>query len=130
MYTGTMCKVVQAVMGLSHKPSEAGRQGRQQTRSAAFGILAPNKTTGVQVRYDYKFHRTHGIYTRPDGVLWLVEIGINRGIIARPLPIVPGSNKPPFRDSITARGDSDMLEVLDALGCVPTGETFPNTPTG
>ena len=130
MYTGTMCKVVQAVMGLGRiNPAKLGDKAVNKQDPQLSAYLRQIKTTGVQVRYDYKFHRTHGIYTGPDGVLWLVEIGINRGIIARPLPIVPGSNKPPFRDSITARGDSDMLEVLDALGCVPTGEAFPNTPT-
>lgn len=130
MYTGMMCKVVQAVMGLGRiNPSKLGDKAINKQDPQLSAYMRHIKSTGVQVRYDYKFHRTHGIYVGPDGVLWLIEIGINRGILARPLPIVPGSNKPPFRDSITVRGDSDMLEVLDALGCVPTGEAFPNTPT-
>jgi len=130
MYSGKMCAVVQAVMGL-------GRIRISKLSDTPVGANSNNtpkylkevKANGVQIRYDYKFHRTHGIYTGADGVLWLVEIGINRGILARPLPIVPKSRSNAFRDSAAARSDSDLLAVYDELGCFPSGEAFPNTPT-
>lgn len=126
MYTGRMCQVVQAVMGLGRIDiSKIADKAINKQSSTLAKYLREVRAYGVQVRYDYKFHRTHGIYTGPDGVLWLVEIGVSRGVVARPLPIIPGSDKPAFRQSAEIRGDADVLAVLDELGCFPSGETFP-----
>ena len=98
MWSGTMKKVVQLVMGYGN---------------------------GVQVQYDYKFARTHGITKAADGRLWLVEVSITRGVVAMPLPIYPDSDGKAFKKSAAARKDKAMEFVLDELGCLPTGEAFP-----
>lgn len=126
-WSGTMKKVVQVVFGL-------GRINKNKLRDPN----EPDKTTqymkdvgqnGVQVQYDYKFMRTHGIYKGPDNTLWLVEISSNKGVIAMPLPIFPGSDKPGFALRAKQRGDTAMEKVLDELGCLPTGEGFPTGKT-
>ena len=122
-WSGTMKKVVQIVFGL-------GRINKNKLRDPN----EPNTTTkymedvdrhGVQVQYDYKFMRTHGIYKGPDNTLWLVEISSNKGVIAMPLPIFPDSDKPGFVQRAQQRGDTAMTKALDELGCLPTGEGFP-----
>lgn len=125
MYSGTMKKVAQIVMGL-------GRIGKAKLRDPR-AVKPDTKyiedvgSNGVQIRYDWRFFRTHGITVGADGRLWLVEISSNRGVIARPLPIFPHSMTEGFRRRAEARGDTAMLTALDELGCLPTGEAFPNT---
>lgn len=125
MYSGTMKKVAQIAMGL-------GRIGKAKLRDPR--AVKPDtkyikdvEANGVQIRYDWRFIRTHGITVGADGRLWIVEISNNRGVLARPLPIFPHSMTEGFRERAEARGDLAMLTVLDELGCLPTGEAFPNT---
>ena len=125
MYSGTMKKVAQIAMGL-------GRIGKAKLRDPR-AVKPDSKyikdvdANGVQIRYDWRFIRTHGITIAADGRLWIVEISSNRGVIARPLPIFPHSMTEGFRERAEARGDSAMTTALDELGCLPTGEAFPNT---
>lgn len=120
MYSGTMKKVVQAVMGL-------GRQRREAfvdddipgDTPSAYAISV--EATGVQVRFDYKFHRTHGIYKGEDDTLWLVEISMTQGVLARPLPMFPASAVAKFRRF----SDTAIAVILEELGGLPTGEAFP-----
>lgn len=125
MYSGKMKKVVQAVMGL-------GRIGKEKLRDPAAQVadskyIKDVNSSGVQVRFDWRFTRTHGIYRAPDNVLWLVEISSNRGVIARPLPLFPDSTTVGFYERYVARGDRAMVYLLDELGGLPTGEAFPGT---
>ena len=124
MYSGKMQKVVQAVMGLGRMPGPMLRDMQQQgVRSTYVDEIRAN---GVRVLYDYKHQRTHGITVASDGRLWLVEISITRGVLAMPLPIYPDSDTQSFRAKFEARGDEDIVAVLDELGGFPTGESFPS----
>ena len=123
MYSGKMCKVVQIVMGL-------GRIGVAKLRDASVNkpdtrFMEQVESAGVQIRYDWRFVRTHGITTGADGRLWLVEIGSNRGVIARLLPMFPDSDMDGFFESALIRKDRAMVTALEELGCLPTGEAFP-----
>lgn len=129
MWTGTMKKVVQLVMGFGrinvaklYDPNLPKQT--QDTKKYAQDV----KALGVQVRFDYKFSRTHGITKAADGRLWLVEISITRGVVAMPLPIYPNSKTVGFSNRATSRGDAAMVTALDELGCLPTGEAFPGDP--
>lgn len=129
MYTGKMAKAVSAVMGLGRidiSKMADPRLYRQDKDLSKY--LRDVKAKGVQVRYDYKWHRTHGIYMGPDGRAWLIEIGVNRGVVARPLPALPRSLQPGFADSLELRQDEDLKAVFEELNCIPSGEAFPNTP--
>lgn len=132
MWSGKMKKVVQVVMGLGHlSPKKfyntkfTKEADKEKIKNSLY--VAQVGQDGVQVRYDYKFLRTHGIHKAADGKLWLIEIGINRGVLAMPLPIFSGSDKAGFRAVAEARGDHALVSALDELGCLPTGEAFPTS---
>ena len=144
MYSGAMRQVVQALMGF-------GRQRRNGSHETSLYETFTSPTTGVgvsaqyakdvstdglQIRYDWRFSRTHGITRASDGRLWLVEIGISSGVIAMPLSLHPATTTAAFRDYVTKRllprdrlhehnNDGEALAMLDALGGFPTGESFP-----
>lgn len=122
-WSGTMKKVVQIVFGLGRTNKNNLRDPNEPNKSTQY--MKDVDQNGVQVQYDYKFMRTHGIYKGPDNTLWLVEISSNKGVIAMPLPIFPGSDKPGFALRAQQRGDTAMEKALDELGCLPTGEGFP-----
>lgn len=120
-WSGKMKAVVQAVMGFGKLRKTQIPKNPKEYRDQTIG-------TGIQVRYDYKFTRTHGIHTAADGRLWLIEISINRGVLAMPLPIYPNSDGMPFRTRYANAEDIAMVAVLDELGCLPTGQAFPTLP--
>jgi len=126
-WSGTMKKVVQIVFGLGRINKNKLRDPNEPSKSTQY--MKDVDQNGVQVQYDYKFMRTHGIYKGPDNTLWLVEISSNKGVIAMPLPIFPGSDKPGFALRAQQRGDTAMEKALDELGCLPTGEGFPTGKT-
>lgn len=132
MYSGLMRRVVQLLMGY-------GLQFAGLYRSTTWKLFAGGPTVtpplsayesevlsnGYQVRFDYRFYRTHGIGRGADGRLWLVEIGSTRGIVAMPLPLHPDSQLAEFRALLEERQDEEVLQVLDLLGGLPSGESFP-----
>lgn len=123
MYSGLMCKVAQIVMGLGKiNPAKLRDPNKPDEPDSKYikDITGP----GVQMRYDYKFYRTHGITVAEDGRLWLVEISSFRGVIAMPLPIFPRSTTLGFKERASARKDDAMVYALEELGCLPTGESF------
>ena len=122
-WSGTMKKVVQIVFGLGRINKNKLRDPNEPNKSTQY--MKDVDQNGVQVQYDYKFMRTHGIYKGPDNTLWLVEISSSKGVIAMPLPIFPGSDEPGFALRANARGDRAMERALEELGCLPTGEAFP-----
>jgi hypothetical protein len=123
MYSGTMAKVVQVALGL-------GRINVAKFKSLATlnfpetPYMKDVASNGVQIVYDYKFSRTHGITRASDGRLWLVEISVTRGVVAMLLPIFPNSNTAAFY-AAAEKNDPAMRKALDDLGCLPTGEGFP-----
>lgn len=126
-WSGTMASVVQLCMGLGRLPKSALKDPKNP--------LAPKtkymdevEAYGVQIRFDYKFMRSHGIYRSEDRRLWLVEISAVRGVVAMLLPIFPNSNSTGFLTKAIGRGDEAMQLALLELGCLPTGEAFPTTP--
>lgn len=123
MWTGTMAKVVQLLFGMGRigKRKMRGELGTPAYREYVKGV----ENDGVRVRYDYKFMRTHGVVRGSDKSLWLVEVSAARGVVAMPLPFIPGSDLASFRDRAQSRGDDHMVDVLEDLGCLPSGESFP-----
>ena len=121
-WSGMMKKVVQVVMGLGKINKNKLRDPKNPKTTAYMDAVEAN---GVQVQFDYKFMRTHGIHRGADNRLWLVEISSTKGVVAMPLPIFPGSDKPSFFLRAQQRGDASMMRALEELGCLPTGESFP-----
>ena len=93
---------------------------------SAFGLFnRPSEATAfeLQVRYDYRFNRTHGLAWDGDGKCYLVEIA-SRGVHVMPLPLDPVSMDEMGR----ARYHElypELSEFMAVLGGFPTGATFP-----
>jgi hypothetical protein len=141
MYSGTMKKVVQALLGFGRQLTD----GDGNPLSVYGDIIDANsvlsetvgeereltayessvKDNGVQIRYDFRSFRTHGICFDSDNNLWLVEISMNRGGIAMRLPLHEGTTGIDFYNALDELGDVDGLTLLDEFGGFPTGENFP-----
>lgn len=135
MYSGTMRSLVQVLMGFGRStvrdgksvsvydlPAKKGRAARVQPVTA-YG--AKVLKSGLQITYDWRFTRTHGVTYAEDGRAWLVEIGIANGVYAMPLPLHPDTTTAAFRLRMEKAGDAEALAVLDLFGGFPTGESVP-----
>lgn len=136
MYSGRMKRVVQVLMGFGKQEVDGNRETsiydstdpKPKSKKKPPALTTYQKDVqkkGLQIRYDWRFMRTHGITTAADGRLWLVEVGITQGVLAYPLPLNAKTQDPTFRDKLTKMGDTAGLAVLDELGGWPTGETLP-----
>ncbi|MGO4700295.1 hypothetical protein [Dyella sp. 2RAB6] len=137
MFSGTMRHLVQVLMGFGRQARKAGKPTSiyEQTKPRRDGATAPQPTAyqrrvardGLQIRFDWRFSRTHGITYAADGRPWLVEIGITQGILATPLALNPNTTSAAFRKRIEDKADEEALDILDRYGGFPTGEGFPPT---
>jgi hypothetical protein len=131
MYSGKMRKVVQAVMGFGKRQKKSIYDNLPPHIRSDLVPIPPTlyeistAATGIQVRFDYRFPRTHGIVTAADGKLWLIEIGQPRGVLAMPLPLVWHTDDPQFRQKLERLPDPDGLTLIDEFGGFPSGEGFP-----
>lgn len=133
MYSGRMRELVQFLMGFGRQPKTSIYDNvkplladeKEGSTSPPMRWEGMAKATGRQIAYDYRFSRSHGLLTAQDGSLWLIEIGINRGVIAMPLPLHLITTNPKFRDKLNTVGDVDGITAYDTFGGFPTGEPFP-----
>lgn len=115
-YSGQMKKLVQYVLGLGRIPAD---------------MLAPNDALANEVeqhgfvtRYDFRWHRTHGLVRASDKRWWLVEISQVHGVLAMPLPLYEDIETE--QDIVIDKPDLEELkDVIAAFGGQPTGECFP-----
>lgn len=70
---------------------------------------------GIEVKYDFRWEKCHGITTGPDGTRWLVEISAD-GVRAMKFGLDSGS--------IKSKTDAIKQSVI-MFGGVPNGKTFP-----
>lgn len=140
-YSGRMRKVVQALFGFGKQPDGEDDISIFDAVDPDFDVVDGDteepqqsqyelevEASGRQVRYDYRFMRTHGITIAADGEVWLVEIGMNRGILAMLLPLHEHTRTAEFRDLVYEADRQEAILMLDEFGGFPTGEAFPNTP--
>lgn len=136
LYSGKMRQVVQMLLGFGKEPAPSRydseqplltRYGRTAERRQVLPLYEQQvRANGRQVLYDWSFARTHGITTASDGALWLIEISVQSGVLAMPLPLNEVTRDDPrFRAKLEAMGDDAGLTALDAFGGWPTGEPFP-----
>lgn len=98
MYSGLMAKAVQVILGIGkQKPTD----------------------DGVQVKYDYRWARSHGIAIDPDGKSWLIEISEAEGVLAMRLPLIKGTA------GLKANPQKVLSETVKLFKGIPSGETFP-----
>lgn len=133
LFSGVMRKVVQLLLGFGRPPARSiyDRAPPPMARDpddpppAGASYEARVRSVGRQIRYDWGFSRTHGVTLGSDAKPWLVEISIQHGVIAMPLPMHDLVNTAAFRTKLDDMDDTDGLYALDALGGWPTGEPFP-----
>jgi hypothetical protein len=123
MYSGAMATVVQVLMGLGRIGKAALRDRFKVGEDTQY--MRDVETSGVQVRYDYKFSRTHGITIGDDGKLWLVEVSITNGVRAMLLPAFPHLTGATVAAEFEQAGNKAMAAAIGTLNCLPTGEGFP-----
>lgn len=98
MYSGLMAKAVQVILGLGkQKPTD----------------------DGVQVKYDYRWARCHGITKDTSGKSWLIEISQAEGVLAMPLPLITGTS------GLSGNVQKVLSETVKLFKGIPSGETFP-----
>lgn len=139
MYSGTMQKVVQFLLGFGKQPFDESIYDKvDPSLDPVDEDDALPKTkyqedvakNGLQIRFDCRYLRTHGIAFSGNGTPWLIEIGYTRGICAMPLPLHDLTTTDDFREKVENVGDDSAREVLDLFGGFPSGEAFPRTKTG
>ena len=127
-YSGTMRKVVQILGGFGRYPSKPTYRLSVFDKYDRTYLSAYEKQVlreGRQIRYDYKFERTHGITKASDGKMWLVEISRSQGVWAMPLKLHPKSTTKQFKEYLEKINDTEALAVIELLGGFPTGEAIP-----
>lgn len=132
MYSGTMCKLVQFLMGYGRINLKKSIYDKKIKAESPNDFIPPEtkfqkdiKKDGVQIRYDYRFARTHGLVKGANNRWWLCEIAQGRGIHLMPLKRYPETTTESFRKKLEDIGDNDGLDILDLFGGFPTGETIP-----
>lgn len=140
-YSGAMAEVVQVVGGYGRQaikelpdnpveraqlilpPKVAQNIQKQlgQVRLPGYSGL-PHKTG--QFQYDYKYNETNGVGFDGQGKPWLLQVS-PRGVFAMPLPIIPATTTPAFREFIDEAGDEEIKWIIDRFGGMPSGESFP-----
>lgn len=111
-YSGRMQQLVQVVLGYGRLTSAQLIEKNPERRETI-------RRNGVQLAYDFRFARTHGLATGADGEQWLVEISVYNGVLAMPLPRYPDTVK------LADTAPPDVAVVVREFSGLPTGEGFP-----
>jgi len=138
MFSGTMRKLVQLLMGYGFLPDRSRHEktiyGDRFVRKSNVTFDPPPadfersvKRNGVQIQYDYRFARTHGLTKGADGKWWIVEIKNERGVHAMPIELHKGSMTDRFRQKLEDMGDNAGIEAIDLFGGFPLGVPFPSS---
>ena len=140
-YSGAMAEVMQIVGGygrqdlgsLPDTPLERARMlipelVMRDIRQEIGNVRLPGYT-GLpdregQFQYDYKFNNTNAVAFDSDGKPWLIRVN-SSGVWVMPLPLVPATTTLAFREYMEQVGDTEILEILDRFGGMPSGESFP-----
>lgn len=133
LYSGTMRKLVQFIAGYGRIPEETIYKDKIETTEPDYTFPTDPTYTkaitedGVQIRYDFRFARTHGLTQASDGKWWIVEIAAGRGILAMPVKVYQETTTASFRQMLVDKNDQEALEVVDMFGGLPTGESLPGS---
>lgn len=111
-YTGAMQKLAQVLLGFGRLPPHRVHSDTPAGRATII-------TEGLQMVYDYRFFRTHGVAKGEDDRLWLIEIAMHTGVRAMLLPLIPDTKK------LASSGSADIAAVVKEFGGLPSGDGFP-----
>lgn len=140
-YSGAMAEVMQIVGGYGRQDLEnlpdspverATMRLPDDVAKAVAGQLGNARLPGYsgfppksgEFQYDYKFHHTHGVAFDTSGAPWLILVNPG-GVWAMPLPIIPATVTPAFREYLDQVGDTELSMIVERFGGLPSGESFP-----
>jgi hypothetical protein len=117
MFSGIMAKVVQFIHGYGVLPPSSSWGTKDQ------------KKDGVRTDYVTGFRSCNGVVKDKAGNLWLVYIDESLGVIATPLPLIPGTQKGTPGYSRLLKSKQDVLrEATKLFGGLPSGEPLYTDP--
>lgn len=140
-YSGAMMEVMQVVSGYGRQdlgaspgdPWEGGsmqlpkkwyRRVERELRHLRLPGYSGMPVSSGEFVYDYRAALCHCVGFDEENRPWLLRINA-RGVFAMPLPMVPATMTPSFREYIEEMGDTEILALLDRFGGMPSGESFP-----
>lgn len=110
-----------AQVSLPEKYREAIAEYLLQVRLPGYSGIPP---ADGKFQFDYKLTQTNAVTFDSEGYPWLVRVGPT-GIYAMPLPVIPATTAPEFREWMEEVGDQEILNILDRFKGMPSGEGFP-----
>lgn len=140
-YSGAMSEVVQIIGGYGTQDTETlpDELLERKTLKLPLDVTKSIRTyianqrlpayTGLpefegKYKYEYRHALSNAVSFDDAGKPWLLQID-PRGVYAMPLPLIPATTAPAFREYMTEVGDDEILHVLDRFGGMPSGELFP-----
>lgn len=141
-YSGAMSEVVQIVGGYGRQDTDTLPEEilEQKTLKLPFDVTNNIRTyianqrlpayTGLpdfegKYKYEYRHALSNVVSFDESGHPWLLQIDPN-GVYAMPLPLIPATTAPAFREYMKEVGDDEILHIIDRFGGMPSGETFPS----
>lgn len=140
-YSGAMSEVMQVVGGYGRQimaelpeddverarmivPERFMAPIRQQINKVRLPAYTGFPNEEGQFVCQYMHGMTNAVSFDSAGSPWLLRIN-SAGVHAMPLPIIPATATPAFREYIEDAGDDEVLALLDRFGAMPSGEGFP-----
>ena len=77
-----------------------------------------------KITFDYSARKSEALAFSGSGQPWLVRVDAS-GVYVMPLPVVPATATQAFREYIEDVGDTEVLDLLETFGAMPSGEGFP-----
>jgi hypothetical protein len=140
-YSGAMSEVVQIIGGYGTQDNETLPDELLERKTLKLPLdvtksirayIANQRLpayTGIpefegKYKYDYLHSLSNGVSFDDAGKPWLLRINA-AGVYAMPLPVIPATTAPAFREYMIEVGDDEILHVLNRFGGLPSGEIFP-----
>lgn len=140
-YTGAMAEVMQVVGGYGRQilaelpendierarmlvPERYMVSIRQQLNKVRLPAYTGFPNDEGQFVCQYMHGMTNAVAFDSGAHPWLLRIN-SAGVHAMPLPIIPATATPAFREYIEDVGDDELLALLNRFGGLPSGEGFP-----
>ena len=138
-YSGAMASVVQVIAGYGRpltdgdKPTDWDKKlyilpddvSKKIDIEIEQYILGPSK--GVPYN-EGKISYSYGAKTHAVGFssnqCFLIEVSPS-GVYVMPLPVIPATTSPTFREWVERRNDDEIIAIIDKFGGLPTGELMP-----
>lgn len=141
-YSGAMSEVVQIIGGYGSQDTEnlPDEPLERKTLKLPLDVTKSIRAyianqrlpayTGIpdfegKCKYEYKHSTTNAVSFDEHNAPWLLQISVT-GVYAMPLPVIPATTAPAFKDYLIEVNDDELLHIVDRFGGLPSGESFPD----